>query len=62
MVLHMSLLLQPDVLARAESLGLMARRVVEGLRVGDHKSPYRGFSVEFVQHREYIGYCSIGRR
>jgi uncharacterized protein (DUF58 family) len=22
--------------------------------VGDHKSPYRGFSVEFVQHREYV--------
>jgi len=50
----MSQLLQPDVLARAESLGLMARRVVEGLRVGDHKSPYRGFSVEFAQHREYV--------
>jgi len=47
-------LLQPDVLARAESLGLAARQVVEGLRVGDHKSPYRGFSVEFVQHREYV--------
>jgi uncharacterized protein (DUF58 family) len=47
-------LLQPDVLARAEALGLKARQVVEGLRVGDHKSPYRGFSVEFVQHREYI--------
>ncbi len=47
-------LLQPDVLARAESLGLAARHVVEGLRVGDHKSPYRGFSVEFVQHRSYV--------
>jgi uncharacterized protein (DUF58 family) len=46
--------LQPDVLARAEALGLKARRVVEGLRVGDHKSPYKGFSVEFVQHREYV--------
>jgi len=46
--------LKPDVLARAESLGLMARQVVEGLRVGDHKSPYKGFSVEFVQHREYV--------
>jgi uncharacterized protein (DUF58 family) len=49
-----SSLLQPDVLARAEALGLAARQVVEGLRVGDHKSPYRGFSVEFVQHREYV--------
>src|SRR5213076_1274476 len=46
--------LKPDVLARAESLGLMARQVVEGLRVGDHKSPYKGFSVEFIQHREYV--------
>src|SRR3954452_9478736 len=46
--------LAPDVLARAEALGLAARQVVEGLRVGDHKSPFRGFSVEFVQHREYV--------
>ena len=46
--------LQPDVLSRAEALGLKARQVVEGLRVGDHKSPYKGFSVEFVQHREYV--------
>src|SRR6478736_2117084 len=49
-----STLLQSDILARAEALGLAARQVVEGLRVGDHKSPYRGFSVEFVQHREYV--------
>ena len=47
-------LLQPDVIARAQALGVKARTVVEGLRVGDHKSPYRGFSVEFVQHREYV--------
>src|SRR5436190_7554145 len=46
--------LQPDVIARAQALGLKARTIVEGLRVGDHKSPYRGFSVEFVQHREYV--------
>src|SRR6476619_6950481 len=46
--------LQPDVVARAQALGLKARTVVEGLRIGDHKSPFRGFSVEFVQHREYV--------
>ncbi len=46
--------LPPEVVARAQVLGLKARTVVEGLRVGDHKSPYRGFSVEFVQHREYV--------
>jgi len=46
--------LPPDVVARAQVLGLKARSIVEGLRVGDHRSPYRGFSVEFVQHREYV--------
>jgi uncharacterized protein (DUF58 family) len=46
--------LDPSVLARAEALGIKARSIVEGLRVGDHKSPFRGFSVEFVQHREYV--------
>ncbi|MBI3410455.1 MAG: DUF58 domain-containing protein [Planctomycetes bacterium] len=46
--------LHPDVIARAQALGVKARTVVEGLRVGDHRSPYRGFSVEFVQHREYV--------
>jgi uncharacterized protein (DUF58 family) len=50
----MATYLKPDVLARAEALGLKARQLVEGLRVGDHKSPYKGFSVEFVQHREYV--------
>ena len=46
--------LQDDVIARAQALGLKARTIVEGMRVGDHKSPYRGFSIEFVQHREYV--------
>jgi uncharacterized protein (DUF58 family) len=46
--------LEPDVVSRAQALGLKARAIVEGLRVGDHRSPYRGFSVEFVQHREYV--------
>jgi uncharacterized protein (DUF58 family) len=50
----MTTYLQADVIARAEALGLKARAVVEGLRVGEHRSPYRGFSVEFVQHREYV--------
>src|SRR5262245_8112802 len=50
----MPLILQSDAVARAEALGIKARAVVEGLRIGDHRSPYRGFSVEFVQHREYV--------
>src|ERR1051325_9459299 len=51
---HMPKYLKPDVIAKAQALGVKARTIVEGLRVGDHKSPYRGFSVEFVQHREYV--------
>src|ERR1043165_1888849 len=47
-------LLDAEVLTKAQALGLAARTVVEGMRVGDHKSPFRGFSVEFVQHREYV--------
>lgn len=43
-----------ELLSKAQALGLAARGVVEGLRVGDHRSPFRGFSVEFVQHREYV--------
>jgi uncharacterized protein (DUF58 family) len=50
----MNTYLHPDAVSKAEALGIQARTVVEGLRVGDHKSPYRGFSVEFVQHREYV--------
>ena len=50
----MSSYLKPDVLARAESLGFKAKQVVEGLGVGDDKSPDKSFSVEFVQHREYV--------
>jgi uncharacterized protein (DUF58 family) len=49
----MPVYLRPHILSKAEALGLKARSIVEGLRVGDHKSPFRGFSVEFVQHREY---------
>src|SRR6202162_4803466 len=51
---YMKNYLKPDVISRAQALGVKARTLVEGLRVGDHKSPYRGFSVEFVQHREYV--------
>jgi uncharacterized protein (DUF58 family) len=46
-------LLDPVAISRAESLGLHARFIVEGYMAGEHKSPYRGFAVEFAQHREY---------
>ena len=46
-------LLDASAIARGESLGILARTVVEGYRVGEHRSPFRGFAIEFAQHREY---------
>ena len=45
--------LDPQVLARLEGLQVRARRIVEGYVTGVHRSPYRGFSIEFAEHREY---------
>ena len=45
--------LDPDILAKLEGLQVRARRVVEGYVSGVHRSPYRGFSIEFAEHREY---------
>lgn len=47
-------LLDAATISQAEALGLHARYVVEGYMAGEHKSPYRGFSIEFTQHREYV--------
>jgi uncharacterized protein (DUF58 family) len=46
--------LDPEVLQKIGSLELVAREVVEGIRVGMHKSPLRGFSSEFAYHRPYV--------
>lgn len=46
--------LDPNALARVRSLGLAARGVVEGFISGLHSSPYKGFSVEFAEHRKYV--------
>jgi uncharacterized protein (DUF58 family) len=45
--------LDPVAISRGESLGILARNVVEGYRVGEHRSPFKGFAIEFAQHREY---------
>jgi hypothetical protein len=42
----------PEVLARVGGLGLRARLLAEGALQGQHRSPHRGASVEFAQHRE----------
>jgi uncharacterized protein (DUF58 family) len=47
-------LLDADAIQKAEYLGLQARTIVEGYMAGAHKSPFRGFAIEFAQHREYV--------
>jgi uncharacterized protein (DUF58 family) len=46
-------LLSPAELASLGGLELVASRVVEGLFAGLHRSPHRGFGVEFAEHRMY---------
>jgi uncharacterized protein (DUF58 family) len=43
----------PSSLAKYGHLTLVARNLVEGFLTGVHKSPYKGFSVEFAEHRQY---------
>jgi uncharacterized protein (DUF58 family) len=50
---HIDQLLDPQTISNAEALGMQARSMVEGYMAGEHKSPYRGFAIEFAQHREY---------
>ena len=46
--------LDPAVVARLGTLELKARAVVEGFLSGLHRSPFKGFSVEFAEYRQYI--------
>jgi uncharacterized protein (DUF58 family) len=46
--------LDPAVIARLATMELKARTVVEGFLSGLHRSPYRGFSVEFAEYRQYL--------
>ena len=43
----------PEGLARIGNLELIAKQVVEGFLTGKHRSPYHGFSVEYLDHRSY---------
>jgi uncharacterized protein (DUF58 family) len=46
--------LDPAVIARLGTMELKARTVVEGFLAGLHRSPYKGFSVEFAEYRQYL--------
>lgn len=45
--------LDPNILSKISGMELRARTVVEGFISGLHRSPYRGFSAEFAEYREY---------
>ena len=45
-------LLDPDVLAQVGSY-TVGTRLAEGVLTGHHRSPLRGSSIEFAQHKEY---------
>ena len=46
-------LLDPADVARLGGIEIVAAGVVEGFLAGIHRSPFRGFSVEFTEHRAY---------
>ncbi len=46
-------LLDPADVARLGGIEIVAQGVVEGFLAGLHRSPFRGFSLEFTEHRAY---------
>jgi uncharacterized protein (DUF58 family) len=46
--------LPQDALAKLGRFEVKARGVMQGFISGRHKSPYKGFSVEFSEHRQYV--------
>lgn len=51
---HVSDLLHADDIKKLARLQVLARQVVEGFCSGLHRSPHKGFSVEFKEHRAYV--------
>ncbi len=46
--------LKPETLTKLGPLDVVARQVVEGIRIGMHRSPVRGISTEFSAYRQYV--------
>jgi len=46
--------LLPAVARQVRRLDLRAKFIIEGFWAGLHASPYRGFSLEFSEHRKYV--------
>ncbi len=54
MALHRYKFFRSSQAAQLRRLELTVRGVVEGVFAGMHKSPHKGFSIEFAEHREYV--------
>jgi uncharacterized protein (DUF58 family) len=46
--------IDPETLSKIGPLDVVARQVVEGIRIGVHRSPVRGISTEFSAYRQYV--------
>jgi uncharacterized protein (DUF58 family) len=46
--------LDPALIGRMGTMELKARTIVEGFLAGLHRSPFKGFSVEFAEYRQYM--------
>ncbi len=46
--------LRPEQIAPVRNLSLRAKMIVEGTIAGLHKSPFHGFSAEFLEYRPYL--------
>lgn len=46
--------LDPAIVARLGTIDLKAKTIVEGMLTGLHRSPFKGFSVEFAEYRQYL--------
>lgn len=46
--------LNPDAIARIAAVGFKPLDRVEGGLVGNHRSPFHGFAIEFAGHRQYV--------
>ena len=53
-ITQLSDFLTPRDLSNLTNLQVLARQVVEGFCSGLHRSPHKGFSVEFKEHRQYV--------
>ena len=46
--------LDPETLRQLQHVSLTSRALVEGSMTGSHRSPYKGLSTEFADHRQYV--------